>query len=195
MNWQYTKRDDGKIDVTLDNNVWNFLFDRSLDLASELPSDVFVISIPREVEIEKDAIPPKESKAPLIAYIARTIEDCAIETTSVFGFGREGPGPQRVGGWDKGTWQSRPESEFYAAIRERFLIGQPEMGSQLDRNEGDAAVAAKSLSSIVLTGESRKVNGPLRYAFDHGGAVLYLDRFDVSGQTLREYIVSFNQQF
>jgi hypothetical protein len=47
MNWAYTKRNDGKIAVTLDNNVWNFLFQRKIDLAAELPSDEFAIFITR----------------------------------------------------------------------------------------------------------------------------------------------------
>jgi hypothetical protein len=194
MGWQYKKRPDGKIAVTLDNNVWNFLFDRGLNLASELPSAEFVISIPREVEIEAGAIPPKGSKVPLKEYIARTIAECDIKTLWVFGFSGKGSGPQRVGGFGQGTWQGKTESEFYSAIRQRFLVGQPEMGSQLARNEGDAAVAAKSFSSIVLTCESRKVNGPLRFAYENGGAILYLDTFDGSGQTLKEYVAAFYQQ-
>ncbi len=193
MGWQYAKRPDGKIAVTLDNNVWNFLFDRGLNLASELPSDEFVISIPREVEIEKEAIPVNASKSPLRDYIARTIADCGIKTDWVFGFATEGSGPQRRGGFDQGTWQGKSEQEFYEAIRQRFLVGQPEMGSQLARNEGDAAVAAKSFSSIVLTSESRKVNGPLRFAYENGGAILYLDTFDGNGQTLKEYVNAFYQ--
>lgn len=192
--WQYTKRLDGKIAVALDNNVWNFLFDRRLNLASELPSDDFAIFIPREVEIETEAIPLKESKVALKEFIARTIAECGIKTHWVFGFGGEGSGPQRVGGFGQGTWQGKTESEFYAAINQRFLLGQPEMGSQLTRNEGDAAVAAKSFSSIVLTCESRKVNGPLRFAADHGGAVLYLADFDPRKETLKEFIVAFNQR-
>jgi hypothetical protein len=194
MGWQYTKRPDGKIALTLDNNVWNFLFDRRFNLASELSSAEFVISIPREVEIEKEAIPINASKSPLRDYITRTIADCGIKTDWVFGFATEGSGPQRRGGFDQGTWQGKTEQEFYAAISQRFLVGQPEMGSQLTRNEGDAAVAAKSFSSIVLTCESRKVNGPLRFAADHGGAVLYLADFDPSGQTLKAFIVNFYQK-
>jgi hypothetical protein len=58
MNWQYTKRSDGLIAITLDNNVWDFLFERKIDLAAELPSDEFAIFITREVEIESMAIPP-----------------------------------------------------------------------------------------------------------------------------------------
>jgi hypothetical protein len=66
--WQYTKRPDGKIAIALDNNVWNFLFDRELNLALELPSDEFVISIPREIEIETEAIPANNLKAALREY-------------------------------------------------------------------------------------------------------------------------------
>lgn len=62
--WQYSKRTDGKIAVTLDNNIWDFLFDRKLNLATELPSEEFAIFIPREAEIETEAIPATESKAP-----------------------------------------------------------------------------------------------------------------------------------
>jgi hypothetical protein len=47
MHWEYTKRPDGGIAVTLDNNVWDFLFLRELDLASELPLDQFAIFHPR----------------------------------------------------------------------------------------------------------------------------------------------------
>ena len=65
MQWQYRKRSDGIIAITLDNNVWDFLFQRKLDLASELPSDQFAIIIPREVEIETFAIPANDSKIAL----------------------------------------------------------------------------------------------------------------------------------
>ena len=97
MNWQYTKRGDGLIAVTLDNNVWDFLFARKIDLAAELPSDEFAVFITREVEIESMAIPDAESKAMLKEYIARTMARCGIKTTAVFGFAMDGPGPQRVG--------------------------------------------------------------------------------------------------
>jgi hypothetical protein len=119
MGWQYTKRPDGNIALTLDNNVWNFLFDRRFNLASELPSAEFIISIPREVEIEKEAIPVNASKSPLRDYIARTIAECGIKTDWVFGFATEGAGPQRSGGFDQGTWQGKTEQEFYEAIRQR----------------------------------------------------------------------------
>lgn len=194
MHWQYTKRADGKIAISLDNNVWNFLFDKNLDLDSELPHDQFVISITREIEMETLAIPDRPSKTPLKDYIARTIDDCHIRTTSVFGFASEGPGPQRLGGFGQGTWQSQTEREFYAVISEQYLLGKSEKKSQLTDNEADAAVAAKSFFSIVLTCELPETTGPLHFAAEHGGKILYLRDFDQSGLTLRAYIEAFYKQ-
>lgn len=194
MHWNYTKRSDGKIAITLDNNVWNFLFDRNIDLASELPPDRFSIYITREVEIESSAIPGHESKKELKGYIARTIAACGITTTSVFGFAHEGPGPQRLGGFDVGVWQSQTETEFYAAIRGRFLVGKGQKNSELFDNEGDAAVAAQSFSSIALTCERSSKQGPLSFAAAHGGKVLYLDGFEHSGVTLGRFIEDYYQK-
>jgi hypothetical protein len=194
MTWEYTKRHDGRIAITLDNNVWDFLFLNGLDLASELPLDRFAITITREVEIETSAIPDNPSKTALKDYIARTIVNCDIRTTSVFGFATAGAKPQRVGGFGQGTWQSRTEAEFYAAIKDQYLIGRPEKNSQLTGNEGDAAVAAKSFSSIVLTCELPKKTGPLRFAAEHGGKILYLANFDPSELTLQAYIEAFYRQ-
>jgi hypothetical protein len=190
MNWQYTKRGDGLIAVTLDNNVWNFLFGRKIDLATELPADEFAIFITREVEIESMAIPDTKAKALLKNYVARTIVRCGIKTTTVFGFATDGPGPQRVGGWDQGTWQSQTEREFYDAIRQPYLFGRRETNSQLLQNEADAAVAAQSFFSIALTCEKPGKPGPLRFAAEHGGKILYLPDIDQSGLTLQAYITA-----
>jgi hypothetical protein len=70
VDWKYTKRPDGLVSVTLDNNVWDFLFARKIDLAAELPADEFAIFITREVEIERMAIPDTVSKELLKEYIA-----------------------------------------------------------------------------------------------------------------------------
>jgi len=84
LHWPYTERTDGKIALTLDNNVWNFLYDRNIDLAVELPRERFAIFITREVEIETLAI-PATTKAALKQFIARTVAECEIATTWVFG--------------------------------------------------------------------------------------------------------------
>ncbi len=191
MPWQFTKRSDDRIAVTLDNNVWNFFFQNDTNLAAELTQDRFAVFITREVEIETLAIPNDEVRDALKRYIAGTIEACGIETTWVFGFAREGPGPERYGGFDVGTWQSNTEQEFYAAIQQRFLDGRGMRKSELSTNEGDAAVGAQSFFSIALTCEKPMKQGPLRFAREHGGAVLYLPDLEHSGQTLREYVESY----
>jgi hypothetical protein len=112
MQWQFTKRTDGKIAITLDNNVWNFLFDQQINLAAELSSERFAIYITREVEIETLAIPNHESKKELKEYIDKTIETCGIETTYVFGFAHEGSGPQRHGGFDVGCGSPERKPSF-----------------------------------------------------------------------------------
>jgi hypothetical protein len=116
LQWPYTKRTDGKIAITLDNNVWNFLYDRNIDLALELPRERFAIFITREVEIETLAI-PVATKAELKQFVARTVADCGIATTWVFGFDSGGPGPQRYGGFGQGTWQSQTERELLGLPR------------------------------------------------------------------------------
>jgi hypothetical protein len=192
--WSYTKRPDGKIAVTLDNNVWNFLFDRRVELSVELPGGEFFISITREVEIEGMAIPDNAEKALLRDYIKRTIESCDIKTTSVFGFNVPGLVHQRVGGWGSGTWQSQIEREFYDAVRPIYLIGKSETNSTLTKNEADAAVAAQSFFSIALTCENPQKAGPLRFAAESGGKVLYLADFDKHGRSLKEYIIAFHEK-
>jgi hypothetical protein len=82
------------------DHVWNFLFDRKIDLAAELTPAEFALFITQEVEIEGMAIPDEASKAPLKDYIARTIAACSVRTTSVFGFATTSGGPQRLGGFD-----------------------------------------------------------------------------------------------
>jgi hypothetical protein len=190
VNWTYTKRSDGKISVTLDSNVWNFFFDEAMNVAAELPSCDFAIFIPREVEIEMMPIRDKASEALLWRYMTETIVSCNIQTTSVFGFSASEP--QRMGSFGFGTFQSPVEREFYAAIGSRFLVGKKAKGSRLTGNEADAAVAAASFFSIVLTCEKPKKVGPLRFASEHGGKVLYLPDFKNSSLSLKEYITAFH---
>jgi hypothetical protein len=150
--------------------------------------------ISREVEIETVAIPSTVTKTASKDFIARTIDKAAITTTWVFGFDSGGPGPLRYGGFDHGTWQSQTEREFYEAIRQQLLTNSGVKKSQLSGNEGDAAVAATSFFSIVLTCESPQKAGPLRFATAHGGKVLYLADFGTSGLSLQGYIERFYQQ-
>lgn len=54
--WPYTRRPDGRIAVTLDNNAWDFLLEKMINLANKLPTDQFALFVPRQVEIESSAI-------------------------------------------------------------------------------------------------------------------------------------------
>lgn len=98
--------------VYLDNNVWDFLFDRGLDLSTELPPDEFCVCITREAEFEIPPIP--DSKKQLKNFIYETIKKCTIETKSYFGFHNydHPQSEQRVGGFGVGSWISQEELSF-----------------------------------------------------------------------------------
>ena len=179
--------------MTLDNNVWDFLFEKNIDLAAELPATGFVIFVTREVEIESVAIANSQDKISLKEYIDQTISRCCIRTTTVFGYGMDDASPQRLGGFNCGTWQSQTEREFYAEISKQYLIDRAKKKNQLTHNEADAAIAAQSFYSIALTCEKPKKTGPLRFAAEHGGKVVYLPGIEQSGVTLSEYISAFHR--
>ncbi len=87
--WRYESRPDGRVSVSLDNNIWDWLFDRqgTFRLSEELPSNRFVLVIPREVEIKHQAIPVhKPGKLEKRDFISETIRSCGIRTVGYFGF-------------------------------------------------------------------------------------------------------------
>ena len=182
----YQRRTDGRIAVTIDSNVWDQLHDLNLELAIELPIKRFVLFVPREVEIELGAIPKQPDKIALKKYISRQMLDASVEVSAIFGFATEA-GPQRHGGFGFGTFQSEDSRAFYAAIRDQYLIDKPIRGSQLSHNEGDAALGAASLSSVVLTRDLRKA-GPLRVAHEYGGKLVDMTQFDSAGPSLASLI-------
>ncbi|MGC2833526.1 MAG: hypothetical protein WA238_04880, partial [Methylocella sp.] len=73
-------------------------------------------------------------------------------------------------------------------ISHQHLLGKNNKGSGLTDNEADAALAAKSFFSVVLTNERPNKSGPLRVAAEHGGKVLYLATIDLSKMSLGECI-------
>lgn len=66
------------VSIYIDNNVWDLLFEKEIDLSVELPSDEFCLCLTREAEFEIPPIP--EEKAALKKFIYDTIEKCSIET-------------------------------------------------------------------------------------------------------------------
>lgn len=189
------------IAVYIDSCAWNYLFDHSIDLEAELPRDLFSVYVTREVEIELEAIPDIGSdgtdKGALKRYINRNIDQKPVTTSYVFGFQTlepDGtPSPVQVyGGFGVGTWQSEEEQDFYSKPEiSPQLQGMKITKSGLGKNQADASLGAKSLSSIVLTNERMDKVGPLKVAADLGGKVVYLStQVKPSGLTIGNYLLS-----
>lgn len=159
--------------VYLDNNVWDFLFKRDIDVCRELPANEFEICITREAEFEIDAIPPEKEE--LRAFIAEALQRC-VEAKVRFGFhdDRHSEADQRVGGFDVGGLVSVAEHEFHARHRSRQGSKKKD-STRLYGNEADLALAAASFDAVVLTLDKKP--GPLREAHDAGGQVVFLNEF------------------
>lgn len=187
----YQKRPDGKIAVTIDSNVWNLFFDKYMRLADELPPSKFMLFIPREVEIETYAMSNRTDKDGLLKYIQGQIVESSIRTTAVFSFASTGTGPQRGGNFGSGTFQSESNRAFYAAVHNKALLSGKIMGSQLYKNEADAALGACAFSSVVLTCDTKA--GPLSLARELGGKVLYLQPDCVCEPSLADCISRYHE--
>jgi hypothetical protein len=173
------------VSIYLDNNVWNFLFDRKLDLAVELPYPDFCLCLTREAEFEIPPIPP--DKAGLKAFIETTIARCNINTDVLFGFHDDSLpiDEQRVGGFDVGRWASRDELTFIQQQR-KPLEPRPNPKTKLYKNEADISLAARAFHSVVLSLDAK--SGPINDAYRRGGKVVFLTNFDESGKSLRDFI-------
>jgi len=169
--------------IFLDNNIWDFLFERKLDLATELPCPDYRLCLTREAEFE---IEPIENES-LKAFIQRAIRDCGIETHSYFGFYDEShpPNEQRVGGFNQGYWASKEEIAFIHQQRGR-LGSEKKQSTRLYKNEADIGLAARSFHYIVLSLDDKP--GPISDAHKQGGHVVFLTDFDQSGMSLSEFI-------
>jgi hypothetical protein len=87
------------INIYIDNNIWDLLFDLGLDLCAELPRDEFRSLNTREGEMEIAPIPDR--RAELRAFIEATIARCGVETDAHFGFREDSLplGEQRTAGF------------------------------------------------------------------------------------------------
>lgn len=184
-----------KISVVIDSNAWNFLFERNIQLHCELPPEEFACFVPREVEIEIDAIPDVgkdgSDKRPLKQYIQESIARNRVGTTATFGFAEANPvdGPATYAGFGQGTFQSEDEREWYAGDKIRaYLLGKPIKGSGLSANQADVAVSTASFNSIVLTCD--KKGGPITEATRAGGCVVFLSDSFLRPQSLRLHLKS-----
>ena len=134
--------------VFIDGHVWNFLFDRKLDLAVVLPAIEWGIMHTREAEFE---IPV--GKPELDVFIRETTKRCKIQTDSLFGFADEKKPlvEQRFGGFGIGRWAHPDEVVFLASQR----ASHAKRPTKLQKHEADISLAARSFHSVVLTLDRR----------------------------------------
>lgn len=175
------------VSIYIDNNVWDLLFEKEIDLSVELPSDEFCLCLTREAEFEIPPIP--EEKAALKKFIYDTIEKCSIETRPYFGFldERHPISEQRVAGFDNGFLADIKETEFMEQQKKRLSEHKKE-STKLYKNEADISVAARSFGAAVITLD--KKNGPINEACKQGGTIIYLHEFIKSGLLLKDFIKS-----
>lgn len=172
--WQYEPRPDGLVSVSLDNNMWDWLFARqdTFKLSEELPSSRFALTIPREVEIEYQAIPAhKPGKLEKRDFIAETIRACSIRTVGYFGFAAPPGNVNRFLGFNHGTWMSDLDRARTRAMRHFLEVKARPTG--LAGNEADLRLAVLAFSSVILTRDSEP--GPLRFARELGGKILVVN--------------------
>ncbi|WP_156773386.1 hypothetical protein [Chlorobaculum parvum] len=172
------------MDIYIDHNVWDFLFDRQIDLMKELATSEFALHLTREAEFEIPPTPDHKRR-----YIEQTIATCNIDVRPYFGFYDEqhSSSDQRVGGWGVGYWASEEEMKFIDSQQSR-LGANKKRKTRLFKNEADISLAARSLQSVVLTLDKKA--GPLQDAYRQGGKVVYLTDFDNSGLSLKDFIMS-----
>lgn len=143
---------DAIVNVYIDNNVWDFLYARKLDLCAELPLSEYHLCVTREAEFEIQRIPPE--KAELKAFIEDTIRKCGVETRSFFGFydDRYPPHEQRFGGFGVGRWASEKELVFIE--QQKDWLSNKKRPTGLYENEADISLAARASDSVVLSLDS-----------------------------------------
>ncbi|MCU6501827.1 hypothetical protein LPN04_28960 [Rugamonas sp. A1-17] len=142
------------LSVYIAPNVWDFLYDRRINLATALPSDRFCLAITREAKFEIPLIP--DDKADLKDFITVTIARCTIRADSLFGFydGAFTADEQRFGGLDEGRWASKKELDQLA--QQRTPLSQVKRKTGLYKNEADRALALRAIHSLVLSLDEKK---------------------------------------
>ncbi|MES1936695.1 hypothetical protein [Salinisphaera hydrothermalis] len=172
---------DSRIPIFLDNNVWDFLFERrdSICLSRELPATEFDLAIVREIEFEMPPMPDNKRR-----FACEQIRGAKVRTRWFFGFvdPKIPPDKQRIGGWDKGEWASPAQRDFMQSQQHRIGRQRP---TGLYANEADIALAARSLCAIVLTNNSEAI---FNDAEKQGGTIVHLNCFDEVGVSLRSFI-------
>ena len=184
------------ISVYIDNNVWDLLFELKIDLSTELPDDEFRLCLTREAEFEIPPIP--DEKIELKKFIIDSIERARVKTVPFFGFYDENlPASEpRFAGFDKGVFAEESQAKFikHQCDKKKDEEEKNKGGKDkkrptgLFKDEADIAIASRSLIDVIITLDTK--NGPIRYAYQEGGCVVYLNEFKQSHLSLSDFIKS-----
>jgi hypothetical protein len=173
-----------KIDIFIDNNVWDILWNQNVDLEVELPCEEFNLKMTREAEFEIPKM-PDEKRNYVEKYIAKKI----IKTDLSFGFYDESISSedQRNGGFGD-IFDPEVGGTFLASDQEQLIkseiIGPSKRPTGLLKNEADVSLAAISLHSFVITCDGKKA---LKRAKKENGKIIDLKKYSV-GTSLYSFI-------
>jgi len=179
------------IDIYLDNNIFDFLYETNIDIVHEFPKELFRLCITKEIKFETEPIQDIAKQQ----FIQNLIEK-DIKIIALFGFGdeRHSPDKQRVGGWDDdgAGWDADAEENerYRAELNKKFLVEIKNPKHDLYKEEADIDLAVRSIKNIVLTFDKKehKKKGPLNDAYEKGYKVVFLTGFDTSKDTLNLFV-------
>jgi hypothetical protein len=162
-------------DIFIDNNVFDFLFDKDIDICKEFPKENYNLYITKEVKFETEPIPNKEKSA----FIDNLLNKC-ITIKPFFGFSNPNhtADKQRAGGFGEGYFSTAENELFRKELNQQFPNQKKNSKHDLYTNEADIDLAVRSIDSIVLSFDDKqgkgKSKGPLNIAFEKGYKVVFL---------------------
>ncbi len=171
------------VKIFLDNNVFDFLYEKKIDIFQEFLKDGYEICMVKEVDFESELI-----SDPNKCEFVRALKDKII-LKQYFGFydDRHESSKQRVGGFDNGEYMSCDEGVYYKELLSKFHKSDEKRKTDLYKNEADIILAVRSIKNIVLTNDKKK--GPLKNAFDKGYNIIFLNGY-FNGRSLYDYVTS-----
>lgn len=175
------------VDIYMDNNVFDFLYETQIDIVEEFPKELFRLCITKEIKFETEPIQDIAKQQ----FIQKLIEK-DIEIISFFGFfnDRHLPEKQRAGGFNIGVFSDKENESYRKELNEKFLVEIKNPKHDLYKEEADIDLAVRSIKNIVLTFDKKenKKKGPLNDAYEKGYKVVFLTGFDTSKETLNLFV-------
>ncbi len=173
------------IDIYLDNNIFDYLYENNIDILKEFPNNRFSLKITKEISFEVEAITnlDKQNFIKNLSY---------IEICPIFGFSdnRHSFNKQRNGGFDIGGFPSVKQNKYKEELRNKFLKLKKNPKHDLYKEEADIDLAVRSVEYIVLTLDEKrnKKKGPLNDAHEKGYNIVFLRDFDLKKESLNHFV-------